>query len=115
LVKGALARLGYAVHRLPPRAGDSAYAVEFDFEYVLAHFLAQRTASTPPFFLQVGAYDGVTHDPYSAHIPRRRVARNSRRAQPAAFERLVANNAGVNGLAFVNAAVALNQGRERCT
>ena len=110
LVKGALARLGYAVHRLPPRAGDSAYAVEFDFEYVLAHFLAQRTASTPPFFLQVGAYDGVTHDPYSAHIRAGGWHGILVEPQPAAFERLVANNAGVDGLAFVNAAVAPEPG-----
>jgi FkbM family methyltransferase len=109
-VKAVLARLGYAVHRVPPRAADSAYAIEFDFEYVLSHFLAQRTASTPPFFLQVGAYDGISHDRFATHVRAGGWNGILVEPQPAAFERLVANYAGVGGLAFVNAAVAPEQG-----
>lgn len=109
-VKAVLARLGYMLHRLPPRAADSAYAIEFDFEYVLAHFLAQRTASTPPFFLQVGAYDGVSHDPFTAHIREGGWTGILVEPQPIAYERLVANYVDVDGLSFVNAAIAPEPG-----
>ena len=109
-VKAALARLGFAVHRLPPRAADPAHAIEFDFEFVLAHFVARRTASTPPFFLQIGAYDGVSHDRFTAHVREGAWHGILVEPQPAAFERLVANYAGVSGLAFVNAAVAPESG-----
>jgi len=109
-VKAVLARLGYTVASVPPRAADSAYAIEFDFEYVLAHFLARRTASTPPFFLQVGAYDGVSHDPFATHVRGGGWNGILVEPQPAAFERLVVNYAGVSGLAFVNAAVAPEAG-----
>ena len=105
-VKAGMGRLGYAVHRIPPRAADPKYAIDFDFDYVLAHYLASRRVSTPLFFLQVGAYDGVSHDPLNAHIRKGGWHGILVEPQPVAFERLVANYSDLNGLAFVNAAIA---------
>jgi FkbM family methyltransferase len=110
LIKAGLARFGYMVVSVPPRAAAPGYAIEFDFEYVLAHFLAGRSASTPPYFLQIGAYDGVSHDPFTAHIRLGGWHGILVEPQPAAFARLIANYADVSGLAFVNAAVASEPG-----
>jgi FkbM family methyltransferase len=110
LIKAGLARLDYTVHRVPPRAADPRYGIAFDFEYVLAHYLATRHAKSPPFFLQVGAYDGVTHDSFYAHVRAHRWHGILVEPQPAAFGRLVANYAGVDGLTFVNAAISAEAG-----
>jgi FkbM family methyltransferase len=87
-----------------------SYAIEFDFEYVLAHYVATRRTSSPLFFLQVGAFDGVTHDPVNAHVRAQGWHGILVEPQPAAFERLVAGYADVGGLTFVNAAVAADPG-----
>ena len=109
-LKAGMARLGYAIHHTPPLAADTSYAIDFDFEYVLAHYLAARSASTPLFFLQVGAYDGVTHDPINAHVRDHGWHGILVEPQPIAYERLVANYADVDGLLFVNAAIAPESG-----
>jgi FkbM family methyltransferase len=110
LVRAALARLGYTVHRIPPRAGDPTNEIEVDFDYVLAHYLANRDDSTPLLFLQVGAFDGVADDPVNVHVRRRGWHGILVEPQPAAFERLVANYSDTGGLTFVNAAIAPEQG-----
>ena len=109
-VKAAIARLGYTIQRIPPCAADARYAIDFDFDYVLAHYLATRSASTPPFFLQVGAYDGETHDPLNAHVRKGGWHGILIEPQPAAFARLTANYTDVGGLVFVNAAIAPEPG-----
>ena len=109
-VSAGIGRLGYAIHRVPPCAADPRYAIEFDFDYVLAHYLAIRTVAGPPSFLQVGAYDGVTHDPINAHVRREGWNGILVEPQPLAFDRLKANYADVSGLAFVNAAIASEPG-----
>jgi FkbM family methyltransferase len=105
-VKALLGRLGYVVQRISPRADDARYAIEFDFEYVLAHYLAARRESEPLFFLQIGAYDGVTHDPINALVREHGWHGILVEPQPAVFEKLVANYSDVSGLTFVNAAIA---------
>jgi len=109
-VKAVLGRLGYTVHPIPPRADDARYAIEFDFEYVLAHYLATRRQSGPLFFLQVGAYDGVTHDPVNAHVRKHGWHGILVEPQPAVFDKLLANYSDVSGLTFVNAAIAAAAG-----
>jgi FkbM family methyltransferase len=109
-VKAGLARLGYTMHRIAPRADDPTNAIDFDFDYVLAHYLAGRDDSTPLTFLQVGAFDGVADDPVNVHVRRRGWHGILVEPQPAAFERLVANYSHAPGLTFVNAAIAPEQG-----
>ena len=59
LVRIEVERRGYRIERIPPLASTPPYALELDFEYVLAHYLTQRDDPRPFFFVQVGAFDGV--------------------------------------------------------
>ncbi len=110
LVKAELKRLGYTVHRLPSPAADPRFALNIDFEYVLAHHLAGRADSRPFFFLQVGARDGVSDDPLYRHVREKNWHGIMVEPQPEQFARLLENYEGSEGLTFVNAAVAEQPG-----
>jgi hypothetical protein len=47
LVKMSLERRGYRIGRLPPLASEPEYALELDFDYVLAHYLERRVDARP--------------------------------------------------------------------
>jgi FkbM family methyltransferase len=105
LVKAGLERFGYRIVRRPPLASDRAYEIAPDFEYVLAHYLRRRTLQRPFFFVQVGAFDGVSSDPLHAHVVEGGWQGVLVEPQHRYFDRLAANYAGIDGLEFVNAAV----------
>jgi len=105
LVRTELERRGYRLTRVPPLASEPDHALDVDFEYVLAHYLARRESRHPFFFVQVGAFDGVSYDRLHEHIVDGRWHGVLVEPQVAHFEQLVANYEGLEGLTFVNAAV----------
>jgi FkbM family methyltransferase len=105
LVKAGLERFGYRIVRRSPLASDPAYEIALDFEYVLAHYLRRRALQRPFFFVQVGAFDGVSSDPLHEHVVEGGWQGVLVEPQPRYFERLVENYAGMKGLDFVNAAL----------
>jgi FkbM family methyltransferase len=113
LVKTELRRLGYTVQRVPSPAFDPQFALQVDFDYVLAHYLASRNDPRPFFFLQVGAHDGVMDDPIHEHVRRGRWHGMLVEPQTLPFSRLVENYAGLEGLTFINAAISERSGPRR--
>ena len=110
LVKAEFRRLGYSVQRLPSPAADPRFALNIDFEYVLAHHLAGRADPRPFFFVQVGARDGVNDDPLYRHVREKKWHGILVEPQPEPFGRLLENYEGSEGLTFVNAAIAEEAG-----
>jgi len=113
LVKSELERRGYRLSRVPPLASQPGHALDVDFEYVLAHYLARRESRNPFFFVQVGAFDGVSYDRLHHHVVDGRWHGVLVEPQAAQFGRLVANYEGLEGLTFVNAAVDSARGSRR--
>jgi len=105
LVKTSLERRGYRIGRLPPLASEPGYALDLDFEYVLAHYLEHRADTRPFFFVQIGAFDGTTHDPLRAHVRDGRWHGVLVEPQPRYFRRLLESYVRTDGLSFVNAAI----------
>lgn len=69
LLRGALNarmnRLGYPLRWIPPRAVSASLVLDVDFACLAAHLML----SVPkPFFIGIGANDGVTHDPLYSFI-----------------------------------------------
>ena len=110
LVKTELERRGYRLSRVPPLASEPDHALAVDFEYVLAHYLARHDHRRPLFFVQVGAFDGVSFDRLHEHVVEGQWHGVLVEPQPEHFERLVANYEGLQGLTFVNAAVDTERG-----
>jgi hypothetical protein len=110
LVKSELERHGYRLSRVPPLASQPDHALDVDFEYVLAHYLARREPRLPFFFVQIGALDGVSFDRLHKHIVDGRWHGVLVEPQAEPFERLVANYEGLQGLTFINAAVDMERG-----
>jgi FkbM family methyltransferase len=110
LVKSSLERRGYRIGRLPPLASEHGYALDIDFEYVLAHYLEHRSDARQFFFVQVGAFDGITHDRLHWHVLERGWHGIVVEPQPRYFEKLLENYERADGLTFVNAAVDRERG-----
>jgi FkbM family methyltransferase len=110
LVKSELERRGYRISRVLPLASQPDHALDVDFEYVLAHYLARRERRDPFFFVQIGAFDGVSFDRLHRHVVDGRWHGVLVEPQAEHFRRLVANYKGLDGLTFVNAAVDSERG-----
>src|SRR5262245_57265731 len=110
LVKSELERRGYQLSRVPPLASRPGHALDLDFEYVLAHYLARGDRRNQFFFVQIGAFDGVSFDRLHEHIVDGRWQGVLVEPQPEHFHRLVENYDGLHGLTFVNAAVDRERG-----
>lgn len=110
LVKTELKRLGYTLQRVPSPASDPRFALKVDFDYVLDHYVASRDDPRPFFFLQVGAYDGVSDDPLHERVRAGSWHGILVEPQRSHFRRLVENYAGLHGLTFVNAAISEEPG-----
>jgi FkbM family methyltransferase len=113
LIRSGLRRLGYTIQRLPTPAYDAQFALQVDFGYVLAHYLATRDDTRPFSFLQVGANDGVTGDPLHEHVRLGGWHVILVEPQPTQFRRLVENYAGAQHLTFVNAAISDRAGQRQ--
>jgi FkbM family methyltransferase len=108
-----LERLGYTVQRVPSPGSDARFALQVDFDYVLAHYLASRNDPRPFFFLQVGANDGVMDDPLHRQVREGNWHGILVEPQTLPFIRLEENYAGLEGLSFINAAIAEYSGPRR--
>ena len=109
-LKAGLERLGYRIGRLPPLASESRFALQIDFDYVIAHYLSRRADPRPFYFVQVGAFDGVTNDRLHAHVREGGWRGVLVEPQSRPFARLVENYGDLDGLTFVNAAVDREKG-----
>jgi FkbM family methyltransferase len=110
VLKAGAEQLGYRIERTPPLASDPGYALELDFDFVLADYLGRREDARPFFFVQVGAFDGVTHDRLFEHVREGGWHGVLAEPQPRYFERLVQNYKGLEGLTFIKAAVDRERG-----
>jgi FkbM family methyltransferase len=110
LIKTGLEQVGYTIRRLPSPASDPRFALQFDFDYVLDHYLASRVDARTFFFVQVGAHDGVMDDPLHRRVRQGRWHGILIEPQALPFARLVENYVGLEGLTFVNAVVAERPG-----
>jgi len=110
VAQAGLEQLGYRVVRIPPLASDPGYALDLDFEYVLADYLGRRDDVRPFTFVQVGAFDGVTHDRLFEHVRERGWHGVLVEPQLRYFQRLVQNYGDLDGLTFINAAVDRERG-----
>jgi FkbM family methyltransferase len=95
----------------PPLASTPEYALEPHFEYVLAHYLERRDDPRAFFFVQIGAFDGVVHDPLFERVRDGHWHGVLVEPQEEPFEKLRRNYAGADGLRFVNAAVDSGRGQ----
>ncbi len=110
-MKDGSARFGLQVKRARPLASERDYALELDFDYVLAHYLARRDHSRPFFFVQVGAFDGVSSDPLHKYVRKLGWHGVLIEPQPRHFAVLVQNYEGAgDGLTFLNAAIDRERG-----
>jgi FkbM family methyltransferase len=78
------------------------------FDQVLQQYLS--TQATKPYFVQIGAFDGVSGDPLFPWVKQGKLAGCLIEPQADAFERLQANYAGVDGVAFKRAAIGPQAG-----
>jgi FkbM family methyltransferase len=105
----ALAKRGYAVSRMPPSLCDNSAAIlRLSFDHVLSHFLLRHP--TIPYFLQVGAFDGVSGDPLYPYVKRGLLKGCLVEPQSDAYERLQANYHGIEGVCFRRAAIGPKAG-----
>lgn len=83
---------------------DKSAILNLAFDKSVERLLAEKPG-TEVYFVQIGAFDGVSNDPLHAHI----VAHGWRgvlvEPQAGPFERLKKNYQGCEGLGFVNAAI----------
>ena len=98
-------RLGYRVRRIPPLVSEPGYALEPDFDFVLAHYLGHRASTEPPFVVEVGAADGVIADRLHKYLRTGEWRGILVEPQTSSFDQLVKTYAGVDGLELVNAAI----------
>jgi hypothetical protein len=99
---------GYRITWVPPtlvRTPDAELA--FDLEFVLAHLVLCKP---DPFFIQIGANDGKTHDPLYKFVTEFGWSGILLEPLPDIFERLKANYAGRPNLKLLNAALAPEDG-----
>jgi FkbM family methyltransferase len=96
-----LVRFDVLNRRLPWRLWCAVAAADA----LAVSWVVARRAGRPLVFVQIGANDGVTHDPLHVVVRACNWSGLLVEPVPAMYERLVANYAGVPGLAFENAAV----------
>lgn len=106
LVKRALSSRGIQIQRADPLAPYPR--LEATLDLVAAH--RQLQAGRPLRFVQIGAYDGVTNDPLHHLIRKHGWAGTLVEPQPRFYAQLQANYQNVDGLTFLNAAVAQETG-----
>lgn len=108
--KAFLQSRGYQVHQVSPAPAQRPTAkLQIDFEFVVNDHLA-RVTPADFFFIQVGAFDGVTNDPLRPFIERYKWRGILLEPQKQAFQKLVENYREHPQLTFLNAAVADKDG-----
>jgi FkbM family methyltransferase len=108
-IRRAMTRRGLTLTRTPAALLETPSAVlQFSFDHVLSHFLLH--CSTPPTFIQIGAFDGKSGDPIYPYIKRGLLKGCFVEPQADAFQNLQANYAGVEGVRFKRAAIGPKSG-----
>jgi FkbM family methyltransferase len=104
-----LRRYGYLLRWVPPRAlWPSDRTIELGFPLVAAHLML---TVPQPYFIGIGANDGVTHDPLYPFVRDFGWRGVMVEPIPEAFGALERNYAGFPGVALVNAAVGESDGQ----
>jgi FkbM family methyltransferase len=107
-VNSGLRRFGYSPRWVPPRAlSQPARLIEVNFQMLAAHLMLTMKE---PYFVGIGANDGVTHDPLYPFI--RDFGWRGVMVEPVleAFAALERNYAGFDGVTLVRAAIADSDG-----
>lgn len=109
-----LARFGLELRRAGaaapgPLTGGADAVLPFVFRTLVEHLQAQRPAGGI-FFVQIGAFDGVSNDPLHPHIVAHRWRGILVEPQPKPFQALLETYRGHGQLAFVNAAIGEQDG-----
>ncbi len=106
-VRTLLARFGLEVRRLPKRMLEAPDCrLHPSFEHVLAYHLQSKADPSDVFFVQIGAFDGISGDPLHAHVTRYGWRGILVEPQPRYFEALQHTYAGYEELELVQAAIA---------
>jgi FkbM family methyltransferase len=103
----AIARKGYVVEWRPGTLRRRESRLELALEFVLPHLLL---AKRKPFFIEIGASDGVTNDPLHPFISRELIRGIRVEPLPWAFQRLSAGHADSTDIRCINAALAAEDG-----
>lgn len=111
LLRSLLIRQGYKLVRAPRalsslREGDLVVG----FDHVIKGYLSDLEKPSDFFFVQVGAFDGVSGDPVHGFVKRFGWQGVLVEPQHEAFEKLRANYQGSPGLRFENAAISQESG-----
>ena len=103
-------RHGVQIHRVPPSLAIDRG--EIGIEMTIEHLIALHLVDPVPgfFFVQVGAFDGITNDPINRMVTRHGWAGVLVEPQPAAFARLTTTYAEHPQLHLRNAAVGDRDG-----
>jgi len=110
LLRTAFATAGLQIRRWPaPLVRRREAELRIDLEYVIAHYL-WRHPRDDFFFIQVGAFDGVTNDPLRDLVRAHRWQGILVEPQREAFRELEKNYGGQPGIVLRNVAVADTSG-----
>jgi len=104
-----LRKLGYSLRWMPPRLlSRPDQTIEVDFSMLAAHLML---TTTRPYFIGIGANDGVTHDPLYPFVRDFGWRGIMVEPIPEAFAALERNYAGFGDVALVQAAIGLADGQ----
>jgi FkbM family methyltransferase len=104
-----LRKLGYSLRWMPPRVlSQPDQTIEVDFSMLAAHLML---TTKRPYFIGIGANDGVTHDPLYPFVRDFGWCGIMVEPIPEAFAALERNYAGFGDVALVEAAVGLVDGQ----
>jgi FkbM family methyltransferase len=100
---------GYSLKWMPPRVhSQPGHTIDLNFPLLAAHLMLR----TPkPYFIGIGANDGVTHDPLYPFIRDHGWRGIMVEPMPDAFAALQRNYAGFGEVALVQAAIGLKDGQ----
>jgi FkbM family methyltransferase len=109
MLNSRLRQLGYSLKWLPPRVlSRPDHAIDVDFSVLAAHLML---TTARPYFIGIGANDGVTHDPLYPFVRDFGWRGIMVEPIPEAFAALERNYAGFNDVTLVRAAIGLADGR----
>lgn len=105
---------GYNLVRAPRKLVDHPEGdLVIDLQFVLARHLLDRDSPSDVFFIQVGAFDGVSGDPIHDFVKRFGWKGVLVEPQQKAYERLKETYKGFVGLELVNAAISTDSGTRK--
>jgi FkbM family methyltransferase len=108
-LNSCLLKLGYSLRWMPPAVfSQPNRTVEVDFSLLAAHLML---TTRRPFFIGIGANNGVTHDPLYPFVRDFEWRGIMVEPIPEAFAELERNYAGFEDVTLVQAAIGLIDGR----